>query len=580
MARNRLTLVALVAVTAGSALIAAPSALATATAAARPAPAGHWGNARHVPGLDELNTGQDAIVLALSCARPGDCAGGGSYSTKGNDAQMFLIEEKAGKWGTAAPAPKPDPATTDAFFGTLACDAPGDCVAVGFFDMPGAVGRGFVVAERQGTWGSATPVSGTEIPSNVVAASCAPRGGGCVVGGYIFNGPSDSSAQPFVMDRKNGEWGAPQFVDLTDLGGSSGVVREVSCASAGNCAAAGTYLGQSGVTQTFVADEVGGRWGPAQAVTALPAAQPASSFPTALSCGSPGNCAVAGTYTDDHRAEQVYAADEVGGRWGPARQVPGTGTLNVLGIARVGQVSCASAGSCAAVGYYTDSTGSRRAYEAAEKHGTWQPARTLAGAGPLAKGTGSDALTVSCATAGNCVAGGWFVGASDATGQQAFIISEVNGHWGKAQVVPGSSALNKAKIGTTFAVSCAAAGACAAGGSYFASLDSETGFLADESAATRTSIGLSTAQVRLGHEQAGKVAVKVIPRTGGIPGGKVAVKAGSRTVCVITLAGGKGTCRLAAKALKPGRYRLTAVYGGSQTYAGSASGGKTLTVTR
>jgi hypothetical protein len=47
----------------------------------------------------------------------------------------------------------------------------------------------------------------------------------------------------------------------------------------------------------------------------------------------------------------------VNGRWGTAKEVPGTATLNTGGDAQIDSVSCASAGNCSAGGYYTDSTG-------------------------------------------------------------------------------------------------------------------------------------------------------------------------------------------------------------------------------
>jgi len=49
---------------------------------------------------------------------------------------------------------------------------------------------------------------------------------------------------------------------------------------------------------------------------------------------------------------------------------------------------------------------------------------------------------------------------------------------------------------------------------------------------------------------------------------------------VITLADGKGTCTLKASQLRPGRYQLTATYGGSQVYGKSTSAKRTLTVTK
>lgn len=97
---------------------------------------------------------------------------------------------------------------------------------------------------------------------------------------------------------------------------------------------------------------------------------------------------------------------------------------------------------------------------------------------------------------------------------------------------------------------------------------------------TSTSLALSAASVRSGHEQAERLTVHVKPAFGGTPAGLVTVKAGSATICTITLRGGKGTCTLSASKLRPGTYELVARYGGRSTYAASASAKKTLTVTR
>jgi hypothetical protein len=90
-------------------------------------------------------------------------------------------------------------------------------------------------------------------------------------------------------------------------------------------------------------------------------------------------------------------------------------------------------------------------------HGDGSP-----GTAALDKGNAA-AVSLSCASAGNCSAGGFY---HDGAGhQQAFVVNQVNGAWGTAEEVPGTAALNKgnAAIGT---VSCAPAGTCSAGGSY------------------------------------------------------------------------------------------------------------------
>src|SRR5262249_56232089 len=72
--------------------------------------------------------------------------------------------------------------------------------------------------------------------------------------------------------------------------------------------------------------------------------------------------------------------------------------------------------------------------------------------------------SVSCATAGNCSAGGLYV---DGSGHgQAFVASETNGVWGTAKEVPGTAARNKGGNAAIASVSCAAAGKGRAGGRY------------------------------------------------------------------------------------------------------------------
>ena len=58
----------------------------------------------------------------------------------------------------------------------------------------------------------------------------------------------------------------------------------------------------------------------------------------------------------------------------------------------------------------------------------------------------------------------------------------------------------------------------------------------------------------------------------------MAVKAGRKTVCTITLSKGTGSCTLSVKALRTGTYRLAASYGGDGNYLSSGPGTKTLKV--
>src|SRR5260370_16680137 len=66
-------------------------------------------------------------------------------------------------------------------------------------------------------------------------------------------------------------------------------------------------------------------------------------------------------------------------------KVPGNGTLN-KGDAQVSSVSCGSAGNCSAGGWYTDSTGYEQLMVVSEGNGTWQNAIEVPGSAPPTKG--------------------------------------------------------------------------------------------------------------------------------------------------------------------------------------------------
>src|SRR5258708_6936518 len=61
-----------------------------------------------------------------------------------------------------------------------------------------------------------------------------------------------------------------------------------------------------------------------------------------------------GGFCEHRRSDQGLVAAERNGRWGTAIGVPGLTALNEGGFAEVKEVSCTSAGNCAAGGTYTD----------------------------------------------------------------------------------------------------------------------------------------------------------------------------------------------------------------------------------
>jgi hypothetical protein len=183
-----------------------------------------------------------------------------------------------------------------------------------------------------------------------------------------------------------------------------------------------------------------------------------------VSCASAGNCSAGGYYTDKSRHYQVFVVSEARGSWHAAVEVPGTSALNKGGRANIYSASCASAGNCSAGGYYTDRSGHAQAFVVSQVRGTWRSAREPPGTAALNRRGNASISSVSCVSAGNCSAGGDY---GDAPGHtQVFVVSEVNGTWQTAAEVPGTAALNAGGGANFYSVSCASAGNCSAGGDY------------------------------------------------------------------------------------------------------------------
>ena len=395
----------------------APLAVTAAPAAWAVARAGTWRTAIEVPGLGSLNKGGDAQVFSVSCASAGNCAAGGHYTDGHGHGQAFVVSERNGSWGKAIEVPGSGTLNAGGFalVNSVSCASAGNCAAGGDYKDGSARFQAFVVSERNSSWGKAIEVPGS---------------GTLNAGGFAF-------------------------------------VNSVSCASAGNCAAGGDYTDGSNLEQAFVASERNGSWGKAIEVPGSRILNKGGgALVGSVSCASAGNCAAGGGYTDGHGHGQAFVASERNGAWGKAIEIPGTGTLNAGGRAGVSEVSCRLAGNCAAGGFYRDRSGHGQGFVVSERNGSWGKAIEVPGLGTLNKGGGAFVGSVSCASAGNCAAGGFYTDGHDHV--QAFVASERNGSWGKAIEVPGSRTLNaggnaQVEVGS---VSCASAGNCAAGGFY------------------------------------------------------------------------------------------------------------------
>jgi hypothetical protein len=165
-----------------------------------------------------------------------------------------------------------------------------------------------------------------------------------------------------------------------------------------------------------------------------------------VSCASAGNCSGGGVYSTG-TSQDLFVVSQVNRTWRTAIEVAG----GIGGAAWLTSVSCGSPGNCSTGGYYGASSGTQ-AFVASETGGIWGNAANVPGTG----GSGDEIITISCASAGNCSAGG------GSAGDQAFVVTETDGTWGTAAGIRGLGMGGSELI----SVSCAPAGNCAGGGTF------------------------------------------------------------------------------------------------------------------
>jgi hypothetical protein len=501
------------------------------------AKAGVLGPAKQIPGTVALSTGSDGVFVTadtLSCPAAGDCLAAGSYFDKSNFMQVYVAGEVKGAWHKAVPVPGLAKLNTGGNATVLSafCPSPGNCAITGMY-TPGKarsladLSQAFVASEVAGVWHPATAVPG--------------------------------------IGKLNT--------------GDSAVGTVISCAAPGYCALGGSYQATSGgYDLPFIDSEVNGTWGAAEAVPGRPVTRGNYGI-TAISCPGAGDCVAAG---NDNNGS--YTITQQGSGWSKAAVVSGLGWVEAL--------SCPAVGRCVAGGATSFGYGGFAA-TTTERGGTWGKADLVPGAKAFTyKGkhaTSSEIQGLSCPAAGYCVAGGdFFVSVNDSAAySRGLIVSETAGAWGTARIPPGLAGLDSAVSSEVMYVACAAPATCVAIGIYDPSEYREDGFFSAElpRQPTRTALRLSLAHVIPGKEQAAKITVSVTAHgstPGAVPAGKVTVRAGSKTVCVIKLTAGAGKaaggCRLTPRELKPGTYRVAATYPGSGPFESSASAASVLTV--
>jgi hypothetical protein len=561
-----------------SALAAAASRAASGASAA----SGVWQSPEDVPGIATLNVGSEAQLSVVSCTAPGECAGAGFFTDAAGHIQTFVVDERTGVWDAAQELPGSAALNAGGNLvpNAISCASPGNCAVGGnYTDGSGNI-QAWVADEAGGAWHDAEELPGTAALNTggnamVNSISCAAPGYCAAGGSYAVPGTDGSAAvaAAFVANDVNGTWSAALEVPGT---ASYASLTSVSCGSAGDCAAGG----DTGTGSAYLVTETSGTWGSAQTVAGTSALSGDQPEVTSVACEASGCDAVGMTGAFSGEGFGVAEAGGWGSAWGNAVALPLPVTIpsGDYGALQPQSLSCTSPGNCAAGGFYAIETSAQSSVDqegviASVAGGTWGAPQTVPSLVAL-DGAGSGSVpSVSCSAPGDCAAVGLY---GNGDGTHAAVLSETGGTWGTAQ--PISSVPGEA---VSQSISCGAVAYCSIGGGYSADGQYYQAIVADETPvlSTATAESLSASHVTYGREQAEKVSVAVTAALGVVTG-TVSVTSDGKRACTITLADGKGACRIPAAGLGAGSQALTARYGGVPGFAASSSAARRLAVVK
>jgi hypothetical protein len=284
-------------------------------------------------------------------------------------------------------------------------------------------------------WGvQATPDPGGTNGTNILAGVACPSATNCVAVGSYFNG-SGTGGGPIVARWNGRRWS----IESTQPSGAE--LWAVSCSSAGACTAVGNNSAGFALAERWN----GRRW----VVQAPPAPSGApGAMLTSVSCPSAADCTAIGSYPSANFQQSLTLAEQWNGKAWSIEPSPHPTQDTLLGV------SCVSATACTAVGTVGPAP-------LAEK---WNGTRWSVQSVPSPSGAAAAGLSdVACTGAAMCTA----VGSYSAGGGLLNLAERSDGtHWAiQSLPTPSGARAGDIPVGLA-AISCAAATACTAAGTY------------------------------------------------------------------------------------------------------------------
>jgi hypothetical protein len=336
----------------------------------------------------------------------------------------------------------------------------------------------------------ALPSGAKGIPDGFLPSLTCVSAGNCEAGGSYTN--AANQVEGLILNESNGVWTAPTALKApAGAAANPGVtIYALSCGSIGNCSAAGNYENRAGSDLAFYANEVHGVWAAAHELT-LPANALIDGQDAAVrsvDCLSAGNCSAVGDYDDDNAVapqDEGFVVLEVKGVWHQATEIDFPSGTNFNPYVSMGQIACASNGRCVAVGSYIDANDVTQGLLVDENGDRWARGQTLALPANASAFAGATVSEVTCVADSSCAVFGSYYSHTGAI--EGLSATQSDNVWSRAVelTMPVGANVNPHVFLYGFGgIACASSGNCSVGGQYEASDGDYEGFLANETNGT------------------------------------------------------------------------------------------------
>lgn len=162
----------------------------------------YWGRGVEavLPANAATSPGQDVLLQSISCVSAGDCNAVGLYPISSGASEGLLLTETAGSWATGVEAVLPaNAAATNqgADLASVSCTSVGNCSAVGSYLDSTGNWEGLLLTETAGSWArgieAVLPANAAATTQDVLlhSVSCGSAGNCSAVGSYVAGSSVD-----------------------------------------------------------------------------------------------------------------------------------------------------------------------------------------------------------------------------------------------------------------------------------------------------------------------------------------------------------------------------------------------------